>query len=30
MQNTLTQQIEDYIVFGVYWPGCRLTEDHII
>jgi len=30
MQNTLTQQIEDDIVFGVYWPGCRLTEDHII
>ena len=30
MQNTLTQQIEDDIVFGVISPGARLTEDRII
>ena len=30
MQNTLTQQIEDDIVFGILSPGARLTEDSII
>jgi DNA-binding GntR family transcriptional regulator len=30
VQNTLTQQIEDDIVFGVLSPGARLTEDRII
>ena len=30
MQNALTQQIEDDIVFGVLSPGARLTEDRII